>query len=113
MKFVQKARKPDFLLDFPRKILIYCLSTLDAQRFSNRTRFTMISVSWCFGISQKGSILFVSGLSVGTPFYLPPESADPRRERTGEVLQASDIWSIGVITYVMVTGKPPFFGKSR
>ncbi|MES1916015.1 MAG: hypothetical protein MHM6MM_007877 [Cercozoa sp. M6MM] len=61
---------------------------------------------------------------VGTPFYLAPESArdfverrqhgkHARSKRSGAVLKASDLWSIGVICYVMVTGRPPFWGKSN
>ncbi|HEU4734648.1 MAG TPA: protein kinase [Kofleriaceae bacterium] len=45
---------------------------------------------------------------IGTPTYMAPEqmksgkSADPR----------SDIWSIGVVMYQLITGYPPFSGES-
>jgi serine/threonine-protein kinase len=45
---------------------------------------------------------------IGTPSYMAPEqmksgrSADPR----------SDIWSIGVVIYQLLTGRPPFSGES-
>ena len=45
---------------------------------------------------------------IGTPAYMPPEqmksgrAADPR----------SDIWSIGVVMYQLVSGRPPFAGES-
>ncbi len=45
--------------------------------------------------------------TVGTPYYLAPEY--PRGDhRTGATLLSSDIWSIGVIAFILVTGKPPF-----
>jgi len=51
---------------------------------------------------------------VGTPYYLAPESAVGHKYiRTGKVLKSSDIWSIGVISYVMLTGRPPFNGQSN
>jgi len=50
----------------------------------------------------------------GTPYYLPPESAaGDRYIRTGRVLKSSDVWSIGIIAYVLMTGKPPFDGKTN
>jgi len=51
---------------------------------------------------------------VGTPYYLAPESAVGHKYiRTGAVLKSSDIWSIGVIAYVMLTGRPPFNGQTN
>jgi len=52
---------------------------------------------------------------VGTVYYLAPELAaqSSRVHKTGKVLKASDIWSIGVIAFVMLTGRPPFKGKTN
>jgi len=51
---------------------------------------------------------------VGTPYYLAPESAVGHKYiRTGLVLKSSDVWSIGVIAYVMLTGRPPFNGQTN
>lgn len=51
---------------------------------------------------------------VGTPYYLAPESAVGHKYiRTGTVLKSSDVWSIGVIAYVMLTGRPPFNGQTN
>ena len=44
---------------------------------------------------------------VGTPYYMAPEMID------GNFVYASDVWSIGVILFTMVTGKQPFRGKSK
>lgn len=47
---------------------------------------------------------------VGTAFYLPPEIV---RNRKGWELKKSDMWSIGVIAYVLVTGRPPYYGTNH
>ena len=44
---------------------------------------------------------------VGTPYYMAPEMV------RGNFNYASDVWSIGVILFIMVTGKQPFRGKSK
>ena len=52
---------------------------------------------------------------VGTVFYLAPEMAaqSSRVPRTGAVLKSADVWSMGVISYVMLTGRPPFKGRTN
>lgn len=44
---------------------------------------------------------------LGTPYYMAPEVFS--REAYNE---KCDMWSLGVILYCMLTGVPPFFGKS-
>ncbi|MFT3699803.1 MAG: serine/threonine-protein kinase [Kofleriaceae bacterium] len=43
----------------------------------------------------------------GTPLYMAPETID-----SGTVGPASDIYALGCVAYFLVTGKPPFEGKT-
>jgi len=49
---------------------------------------------------------------VGTPYYIAPESAVSTYVRTGRTLKSSDIWSIGILAFTLMTGRPPFDGNS-
>lgn len=46
-------------------------------------------------------------ISLGTPYYMAPELVDGR-----EYNQKVDIWSLGCISYMLLSGKLPFDGKN-
>jgi len=68
---------------------------------------------------------------VGTAYYLAPELAaaalenyakkgvkvsnkvGPSQPRSGKILKAADVWGMGVIAYVMMTGRAPFRGRNN
>jgi len=50
----------------------------------------------------------------GTPHYIAPEVvAGSKMIRTGRTLKCSDMWSIGVIAYILMIGVFPFSGTTK
>jgi serine/threonine protein kinase len=62
-----------------------------------------------FGIARatEGMALTQTGQVMGTPQYLSPEQA-----QGGRATPASDVYSLGVVTFECLTGRRPFTGES-
>jgi len=64
-----------------------------------------------FGVAKitEGADVTHTGLIQGTPYYMSPEQARGYSDIDGR----SDIYSLGIVFYQMVTGKVPFTGNSE
>lgn len=80
----------------PQNILLTCAQPLGDIRIVD------------FGLSRHVNSTSEVREILGTPEYVAPEVLDYEKIST-----ATDMWTIGVLTYVMLTGQSPFLGDSN
>ncbi|XP_007256339.2 serine/threonine kinase 17a like [Astyanax mexicanus] len=80
----------------PQNILLTCTQPLGDIRIVD------------FGLSRHVNSTSEVREIVGTPEYVAPEILDYEKIST-----ATDMWSIGVLMYVMLTGESPFLGNDN
>ena len=83
----------------PENIL---LTSKESQRYE--IKVTDFGFS-CFFDPSKGKGLEIS---LGSAMYMSPELIERKSYD-----QSVDIWSIGIITYMLLSGRAPFSGKSK
>merc|ERR1719265_63073 len=59
-----------------------------------------------FGLSKRFTDGEVLKTKAGTPYYVAPQVL------AGKYDQGSDLWSLGVIMFVVLCGYPPFYGDT-
>lgn len=79
--------------------------------FRDEAKTQLVLVDFGCAVSAKPNQV-VNG-AVGSLYYLAPEVLQPKLKRTGRTWQASDMWSVGVLAYILACGLPPFHGDNE
>ncbi len=74
---------------------------------SDKTKYPKIMIS-DFGLSKIFNDDEVMKTACGTPGYVAPEVL--KRQGYG---RGVDLWSLGVITYILLCGYPPFYDQNN
>ena len=101
-----------FILKQVLSAVAYCHSKKVAHRdikpenilIDNKDKLTIKLID--FGTSQVFENEEKMELVMGSAYYIAPEIL------TGKYNEKCDIWSIGVILYILLSGKPPFNGDN-
>lgn len=86
--------------DIKPENIVFCTKDRDDTRVK--------LIDWGLGICFGGTVMRTA---VGSFTYAAPEVMTSRNVTAYS--EACDIWSLGVVTYVMLSGKPPFWGTEK
>ena len=86
---------------------LFCVRRSDGQLVIKVLDFG-ISKMTNVASSARGVDMTRTSALMGTPLYMSPEQMRSSRD----VDSTTDIWSLGVILFELITGKPPFHGES-
>ncbi len=84
---------------------IFCEPT---NRAGVRTKILDFGIARSFSVSDRLPDLTDRSTVVGTPYYISPEQA----KGDHPVGPATDLWSVGVMLYYILTGRRPFVGRT-
>lgn len=79
---------------------------------SDQPRITDFGLAKRLDASMSGGEAFqltLTGQTLGSPNYIPPEQASVQR---GKIGPRSDVYSLGAVLYHALTGRPPFVGQT-
>ena len=80
---------------------------VDLERIDDN-KTSMICKVTDFGFAKAMDPNQKETLSLGTPLYMAPELV--KRKQYDEKV---DIWALGVMTYIILTGSPPHNGRGK
>ncbi|MGH2545214.1 MAG: serine/threonine-protein kinase, partial [Ardenticatenaceae bacterium] len=75
--------------------------------FDDEERPMLVDFGIAKALDAAGERLTLTGTTIGTPAYMSPEQA-----AGGTIDYRSDIYSLGILLYQMVAGRPPFQGNA-
>ena len=116
-QYINKGLKPDEAIELT-KLIANCLDFVHQKGIIHRDikpenilfRKNREPILTDFGVAkqiQTNTSLTMDGMTIGSPHYLSPEQAEHK-----SLDARTDIYSLGIILYEMLTGQKPFQGKS-